>query len=478
MGTASILMKLSHYLLILILLITMPAHAQNKENVNDSLFTIVKNYINVQNGDALYGMLNDDFKAKFPKETFSSVLKSGLYPLGAIIQSSFIDIKDGVSSYKTECTNAMLQFKIGADKDGKIAHLQFLPYKEPAASKNYKVPSDNPMKTALDSQVDNIARAYINKVTTVGLSIGIVKDGETHFYGYGATAKDNGHIPAPDAIFEIGSITKTFTATLLAYYVKEHKVELSDPITKYLPDSVAANKNLQQITLQMLANHTSGLPRLPSNLILNATTMADPYKDYNKEQLFAYLKNCELTSIPGGKYSYSNLAAGLLGTILERVSRQTYEQMVTGVICNPLEMKNTMQHPDAQQKELLVKTHNDKGEPVLMWNMDALAGAGALRSSTRDMLLYAQANMKGKKGSLSKAMQLTHIVTYDKEMTIGLGWHMGKIKDDSYIWHNGGTGGSSSYMAFSPDKKIAVVVLSNSAENTDATGQDIFKALQ
>ena len=466
------------YFLILILSFSLSTSAQSKERLNDSLFTIVKNYVNVQNGDALYGMLDDDFKAKFPKETFLAVLKSGLYPLGAIIQSSFMEIKDGVSSYKTECTNAMLQFKIDADKDGKIAHMQFLPYKEPVASKNYKVLSDNPMKTTLDSQVDNIARGYINKGNTVGLSIGVVKDGDVHTYGYGATAKDNGHIPGPDAIFEIGSISKTFTATLLAYYVQEGEVSLSDPITKYLPDSLAANKNLQHITLQMLSNHTSGLSRIPSNLLLNATTMADPYKDYDKGKLFAYLKNCELTSVPGEKYGYSNLAAGLLGTILERVSGKTYEQMVKEVICEPLRMNNTMQHPDVQQKGLLVNVHNDKGEPVQMWNMDALAGAGALRSSLHDMLLYAQANMKEKKGSLSKEMALTHHITYDKEMTIGLGWHMGKTKDDTYIWHNGGTGGSSSYMAFSPDKNIAVVVLSNSAESTDATGQDIFKLLQ
>ncbi len=456
----------------------MSASAQSKEKLNDSLFTIVKNYVNLQNGDALYAMLDDDFKAKFPKETFLLVLKSGLYPLGAIIQSSFMEIKDGVSSYKTECTNAMLQFKIGADKDGKIAHLQFLPYKEPVANKSYTVASDNPMRTALDSEVDDVARRYINKVNTVGLSIGVVKDGDTYTYGYGATAKDNGHIPSPDAIFEIGSITKTFTATLLAYYVEEGKVALSDPITKYLPDSVAANKDLQKITLQNLANHTSGLPRLPANLLLTAATMADPYKGYNKEKLFAYLKKCELASVPGEKYAYSNLAAGLLGTILEGVSGKTYEEMATDIICKPLHMNNTVQHPDAKQKEQEVKVYNDKGEPVQMWNMDALAGAGALRSSLHDMLQYAQANMKEKKGSLSKAMTLTHHITYDKEMTIGLGWHMGKTKDDNYIWHNGGTGGSSSYMAFSPEKKIAVVVLSNSAESTDAVGLDIFKALQ
>ncbi len=466
------------FLFLCLFLFGTSAHAQNKDKVNDSLFAIVKNNINAQNGEALYALLSDDFKAKLTKDAFEGILKTSLYPQGVVKETSFVDSKDGTSNYKTVCANAVLLFKIAADDAGKIAHMQFLPFKEPVADKNYTVPSDNPMKTALDKRIDTIARKYINKVRTVGLSIGIVKNGNTFTYGYGATAKDGGRIPNANTIFELGSITKTFTATLLAYYAVDRKVELTDPITKYLPDSVAVNKNLQQVTLRMLANHTSGLPRLPSNLSLTDATMMNPYKDYDKAKLFAYLKNCELSSAPGEKYAYSNLAAGLLGTILEKVSGKTYEQMVTDIICRPLGMNNTMQRIGAAYKDRAVKVYNDKAEPVMMWDMNALAGAGALRSATNDLLVYAQANMMKDAGKLSQAMDLTHGVTYDKEVAVGLGWHMGKNGADNYIWHNGGTGGSSSYMAFSPDKSIAVVVLSNSTEKTDAVGQDIFKLLQ
>ena len=469
--------KLHYSFLCWLLFFSFSAYAQNKDKVNDSLFTMLKTNINAQNSDAVYALLSDDFKAKFSNDKVVTILKTNLYPMGEIKETSFIASKDGVSCYKTVCANAVLEFKIGADDAGKIAHMQFLPYKEPVATKNHTVPSDNPMRTMLDKRIDSIARNYINKVSTVGLSIGVVKNGNTYTYGYGATAKEGGRIPNADAIFEIGSISKTFTATLLAYYAVDRKVSLTDPITKYLPDSVAANKNLQQVTLRMLANHTSGLPRLPSNLPLTEAAMANPYKDYDHAKLFDYLKNCELSSTPGEKYAYSNLGAGLLGAILERVSHKTYDQMVVDVICRPLGMNNTMQHIGSAYKERLVKVYNDKAEPVMMWDMDALAGAGALRSSANDLLIYAQANMMKDAGKLSQAMDLTHGITYDKEITIGLGWHMGKNGNDNYLWHNGGTGGSSSYMAFSPDNNIAVVVLSNSTENTDAVGQDIFKLL-
>jgi len=445
----------------------------NTEERNDSLFRIVKNMINAQNADSIYALLGDGFKAKFSKDQFTSILKNNLYPHGTIGQTFFLTYKDGTSSYKAICKEAILEFRISTDTQGKISGFRFLPYKEPVATKNYTVATDNPMKTALDSQVDFIARQYINKVNTVGLSIGILKEGRETIYGYGTTAKDNHQIPGAGSIYEIGSITKTFTATLLAYYVLNHQVSLSDPITKYLPDSVATNKNLQGITLQMLSNHTSGLTRMPDNLPLTKADMMNPYKSYSKEKLFAYLKDCKLESTPGEKYAYSNLAVGLLGTILERVSGLSYEQMVKTIICQPLGMTSTYQHPDKEQTNNQVAVHNGKGDQIIMWDMDALAGAGSIRSTIHDMLLYAHANVTRDTTLLSRAIELTHKITSRKEMAVGLGWHLSSQADDVYF-HSGLTGGCSTNITIAPEKHIAVVVLSNSFEDTEAVGESIF----
>ena len=450
--------------------------AQGAKEMNETVFAEVKTLINSKKPDALYALLNDDFKAKFNKETFTGILNTNLYPLGAIKEYTFISFSDGVSAYKAVCNSAVLEFKIGTDPTGKIAHLRFLPYKEPATEKTFTVASSNPLVTALDKHVDAKARPYINKVNTVGLCIGIIKDNAATIYGYGETVKRNKKIPDAYSIFEIGSVTKTFTATLLAYYVSEGKVALSDPITKYLPDYVTANMELKAITLEMLSNHTSGLPRIPDNLLGGNTDMLNPYKSYDEKMLFSYLKNCKLQSEAGTQYAYSNLAAGLLGVILEHISGTTYEQMVIDIICKPLGMVNTKQHLNTDQIQAAV--YNEKGEQVVMWDMDALAGAGALRSTVHDMLKYVQANMNEDNSSLSKAIQLTHKVTYHKEMSVGLGWHLDEISGTTYYWHNGGTGGSRSFVAFMPDKKIAVVVLSNCAEDADDVGKSILKGLQ
>jgi len=448
---------------------------QNKQRTNDSIFQEVSSLINARDGDSLYTLLNDDFKSKFRKDAFTGFLKDNLYPLGKMKEYSFIDRKEGISSYKIVYAKATLEFSMEVDEDGKISSLRFLPYKEPVATKSFAAATNNPMKTTLDTDVDHIATQYINKANTVGLCIGILKNGTTAIYGYGATAKENNHIPDSEAIFEIGSITKTFTAVLLAYYVGQNKLSLSDPITKYLPDSVAANKNLQAITLQMLSNHTSGLARIPDNM--QYADLLNPYKNYNRQQLFTYLKDCKLQSVPGEKYAYSNLGAGLLGVILENASGQTYEQMVSSVICKPLAMSNTFQHANKPQKERLVSVYNATGEPVIMWDMDALAGAGGLKSTMHDMLLYAEENMTDDKTDLSNAFALTHKITYDKEMSVGLGWHKVKTDNMDCYWHNGGTGGSSSYIGFVPDKKIAVIVLSNAVESVDVLAGNILKIL-
>ena len=330
----------------------------------------------------------------------------------------------------------------------------------------------------MDKQVDEIARPYIQKTNTVGLSIGIIKNGQMSVYNYGETARGNNQLPTANTIFEIGSITKTFTATLLSFYANEGKVKLTDLITKYLPDSVKANPALNGITLLQLSNHTSGLARIPENLQFDSAGAANPYKSYSKRLLYSYLKKCKLNSNPGERYAYSNLGFGLLGTILSQVSGKTFDQMVQEVICNPLGMKNTAQHLSSIQQPRLAKVYSQYGEATVPWDFDALAALGALRSTLNDMLIYAKVNMNDGADRLAKAFGQTHEVTYSKDTKIALGWHIITVDGVEYIFHNGSTYGSSSFLAFNADNKLAVVVLSNSAESTDAIGTGLIKKLQ
>lgn len=456
-----------------VILIAQPAQKEKNEQV----FKQVENYFNSQQADSIYALAGNKFKAALSKEAFSDVAAKQLFPLGKIKKSTFISFKNNISTYKLAFDGTDLQMLLSLDETDHLEMFLFQPFKEPVPDKASKAKSSNTLKTALDIQVDSIAQNYMQKGNTRALAIGLLKDGKLYTYGYGETKKGSNTLPDENTIFEIGSVSKTFTAILLAGYIVKNKVKLTDPVTKYLPDSVSDNKHLQSITLQNLSNHTSGLPRLPDNINASVKDPLNPYAGYTVPMLFTYLKNYKPGSVPGSKYAYSNLGVGLLGVILEKISGKTYEDMVKSIITQPLQMNRTVQNLNEEQRTRFVPVHNENGEETKPWDFQSMAAAGSLRSTVHDLLLYAQANLKKNNTNLSKAMQLTQQITFNNQQKIGLGWHMADLNNKPFYTHSGGTYGSSSFVAYTFSDNSAVVVLSNAAESTDQTGIALLKCL-
>jgi CubicO group peptidase (beta-lactamase class C family) len=454
------------------------AQSQQQQKV-DSVFQLVKKYINARQPDSIYALTGEKFRANIDLEKFREASVNNLFPLGQLNHSLLITFdNNSIATYKVSFgTNVTLQLLLRLDDKDKLTYFLFQAYQGTNAAKLTLAASSNLLKTTLDKKIDTAARAYIQKANTVGLSIGIFKNGKIYTYNYGETTKGNNTMPTDNTLFEIGSITKTFTSTLLAYYVNEGKLRLTDPVTNYLPDSVAANPELKQITVEELSNHTSGLVSVPDNLDLK-TDSINPYINYNKRQLFAYLKTCKLKSTPGEKYSYSNLAVGLLGVILETITGKTYSQMVAEIVTKPLNMHSTVQQITPALKPRFTTVYNGEGNPTPPWQFNVLAPCGALHSTVSDLLLFARANLTPGPGKLSKALQLTQQITFNKDIKIGLAWHITTINGVDYYFHGGLTYGSSSFLAFNIEKNIAIVILSNSCESTDAVGVNILKKLQ
>jgi CubicO group peptidase (beta-lactamase class C family) len=455
--------------------------AQSREQQKtDSVFKLVKKEFNARHVNLLYDLTGEHLKNELIIEAFRNICINQLFPLGTIEQTTLVSfVNNKIATYKLLFNSGnTLQLLMSLDKSDKVELFLFQPYKIPIGVKTGVVTSSNLLKTLTDKQVDSIARPYIQKANTVGLSIGIYKGGKTSIYNYGETARGNNKLPTANTIFEIGSITKTFTATLLAYYANEGLIKLTDPITKYLPDSVASNKVLQAITLQDLSNHTSGLPSLPPDFFSHVSDTLNPYKDYNEPMLFSYLKNCSLNSPPGEKYVYSNMAVGLLGIILEEVSGDNFEEMVTKIITQPLQMNSTVQYLPSTLKPDFVSVYNEDGRQTHPWDFNALASCGSLKSTVNDLLIYTKANMTNADTKLSKAFALTHQITFNKDVKIGLAWHIIRVNGLEYYFHNGGTYGCSSFLAFNIEKNIAIVILSNCGESVDDVGVGILKKLQ
>ncbi|SFD08988.1 CubicO group peptidase, beta-lactamase class C family [Chitinophaga sp. CF118] len=299
----------------------------------------------------------------------------------------------------------------------------------------------------LDSAINHTAAMFMSDPARVTLSIGIYDHGNLFTYHFGKK-----EVPDDESVYEIGSITKTMTGILLANAVREKKVMLDDDIRKYM-DGQYPNLEYegQPIRLSQLLNHTSGLPfSLPASPV--------PGQTYTKEQFYQDLHLVKLDTVPGYKLSYSNSAAQLLGYILERVYRKTYDQLLAEYITTPLRMSNT----GINISRHLLKGHNNEGEIMPYTESGA---AGGVRSTLPDMLQYIRYEMD----ESNPVVALSHQPTWGEiqNYAIGLNWQMlQKAGKQKSIFQNGGTSGFSSNLVFYPDLKTGIVLLTNEADKT------------
>jgi len=444
----------------------------------DSVCKLVQQYFNEKSDSELYQLTGESFRKELSPAAFKNVFNNNLLPLGKMTKADFEFLEDGVARYKARFSLLNLSLLLSLDKKDKIETFLFKPYVNEKAKKNYRVPTSNPLVSALDKEVDSAVQSYISREASVGLSIGILKDGNTFFYSYGETAKGNKQLPTEHTLFEIGSLSKTFTAILLADAVISRKVRLDDPASQYLPDSIPplAFEGVP-VTLQTLANHTSGIPRMPSNFF--PVNFGNPYRDYDDKLLFSFYKNFKPTRKPGETYEYSNLAVGTLGVILERINHQDYETLFMRTICQPLHMVETKEYLQPKDSVNFAKGYNDLGVFNSQWDFKALAACGSIRSTCSDLLIYARANLGDAPKKLDRAIKLTHTVTFTQGDTkVGLAWHYIHPGKDEVLFHNGGTGGYHSYLGVNLRKKFAVVILSNTAISADDNGNELMKWLE
>ena len=298
--------------------------------------------------------------------------------------------------------------------------------------------------------------------TNTGVSIGVLKHGERSVFSYG-TAK-------PEYLFEIGSITKTFTGLVLAKMVAEGKVRLDEPIRELLPPGTAAKPQGNEITLLDLVTHHSGLPVTPDNF--DPADMSNPYADYHVANLYAYVAKRGVAKPARTSFLYSNLGVGLLGQGLANRAGMSYADLVKAEVTGPLGMSDTVVTLSPEQRKRFIQGHDGSRMEVHAWDIDGLAGAGALRSTAGDMLTYLEAQLHPEKmGAFSAAVLESHKLRAEgpQGTSMALAWFY--KPDSGTFWHQGATAGYTAYATFSPQGDYAVVVLLNTATLTDFVDQ-------
>ncbi len=313
------------------------------------------------------------------------------------------------------------------------------------------------------------------------LSLAFIEDSAARYYGFIVRNDSLIATNLENRVFEVGSITKLFTATLLAEMACDSTLSLSDSVSTYLgfmlKDSVA-------ITLLQLANHTSGLPRIPSGLVISSLLhMDNPYKDFNDAAMKEYLQNdVGYTSPPGEEFAYSNLGAGILGAALANNADTLYGVLLSELIFGRYRMSSSTVDRRAATDNL-VTPRDKKGKRTSNWDMASLAGAGAVLSTAPDLANFALAQFD--RGNRALSLTRKHTFSRDEKNGIGLGW-MIKTENpaDPIFWHNGATGGYSSCMAIDTLRRSGVIILSNVSasneygSNIDALCFELLRTLQ
>ena len=361
-----------------------------------------------------------------------------------------------------------------------------------------------PVTTEIETLID----PWIAPQKHINLVIGVLQGDECRIQGWGTlNTSASKHTESPsesgppdgDTLFEIGSITKVFTSTLLSILVERQELDLAKPLNQL----GAVYQNLpDNVTLESLATHTSGLPRLPKNFQKSfLQDRQNPYAAYTFEELHEYLQ--DYGHKPGktaGTIDYSNLGVGLLGNVLAAQCGQSYEDAIVDHICNPLELSDTRISLNKAQQARFAMGYSGDGKPTKPWDIPTLAGAGALRSTAKDMLTFLAANLQSEQTSITQAILNTHELRYETLASskglfslidravkwiqrwrggplvqmdiigIALGWLISYIPaiDRQVYWHNGGTGGYRSFCGFIKETRTGVIVLSNHADSVSS----------
>jgi serine-type D-Ala-D-Ala carboxypeptidase/endopeptidase len=327
-------------------------------------------------------------------------------------------------------------------------------------------PSSNAQEFPSDDVVRALLQRRIDQKLAVGLIVGLIDSHGSRF----VSAGNSGNPARPQidelTVFEIGSVTKILTAAGLADAVAHGSISLEDPVSKLLP--LPAN-GIGNRTLEEFVTHTTGLPRLPSgfawwwNLLRHPR---DPYANYSQGDLYAYLTNLDVGKLPRGKFFYSNLGAGVLGDALGVSENTDFATFIGRHVTAPLQMNHTYLDIPPSEQPLVAQPHDKYLRPTNLWTIAILTGAGGLRSCMQDMLLLASAALSATPPFTSSMFQPL-APAGGPDRNVGVGWVLRHSASYQVAWHNGGTGGSRSFVGLELQTRRGIIILSNTSHSVD-----------
>lgn len=358
-------------------------------------------------------------------------------------------------------------------------------------------PEEDPVLRVIRERVDEYGQA-------VGIVAGIIRGINRYVYAYGTLNRGTIRRVSGMTVFEIGQLSSLYTTAMLSLLVQRGDVELTDPVSAYLPETIniPITPSGRPILIEDLATHSSGLPRLPDNLVSNDPN--DPLKGYSIELMYSFLseyanaqrewfepsssfenQSKDDSLKVEGIYEYSDLGMGLLGHLLEQAVGVSYDDLIEELLSGPIKLANTASVPTLAMKTYAATGHDDHGRPLSSWSDKTLLGGTGIRSNLLDMMTLVSANMSiiyalpeefTEDDSTSYYTSFEDLImprkpTGELGIETALGWKVRKDERNREIhWLTGQTNGFYAFAAFLKDWKKGVVVLSNSSVNLDDIG--------
>ena len=319
--------------------------------------------------------------------------------------------------------------------------------------------------------MDRIVAKIMEEKRIPGAVVGVLRGKRlTYRKAFGVKDAKLGTPMTTDTLFQVGSVTKTLTATLYAMLVSNGRIDPEESIAHYLPARVELPKPLEGLAVGQLATHTSGLPRNP----VNRRDLPDSpgvMLPYSVEELYTGLGETELLRAPGREWSYSNLGYGLLGHIVERAAAKPYEELLSLSLLRPLGMVDTGIEPTPEQERRFASHHWIRDNPRVprpRWKIGQIVGFAGVFSSVSDLAKFASVHLGARKlaGLSTAALATMHrpVITIDKRagQSMTPGWFVQRLPGGlSVIGHGGEVDGHSATLSFFPGHGLAFIVLTN-----------------
>lgn len=439
-------------------------YAQNA----DAFWKQFQNLYNEDKFAAIYDLLAPSFQSEMSLEQHTALFKNGIKKsAGKMSGAVLLKEEDDAGTYLVTCDKMKFEVLLMLDQEEKVAGWLWQPYQQaPTAVLNIQY--TNPLNNKTDSTIDREARKYLEQNPKARLSFAIVRADKADYYFYAGDQQ-----PDTQSVYELGSITKTYISWLIAQAVTEGKLNPEADIRQYLKGTYKnLEKEGQPILLKHLLNHSSGLPRLPENYLSQIKDKQNPYASYGNEQLLKSLHTSKLKTKPGTQTAYSNYGYGVLGYILEQVYQQPLEQLLN------TKLQSVLNLSPVSFKTIpgMVQGYDEQMKAVPAWEFRAMAGAGAIKTTLSATAAFLQQQLIAQ----DKAVQLSQtVIDKNIEPQTAWAWQVNALKNqaDTLIWHNGMTGGFSSFYGFFKQKKTGLLMLSNVAHPVDAFAGEILKAM-